>query len=492
MSQITLSNLTFCYDGSYDNIFENVSLSLDTDWKLGFIGRNGRGKTTFLHLLMDKYEYSGSISAGVNFEYFPFEIDNPERSTIDVVTSICPNREEWEIFRELSMLDIGDDCLYRPFSTLSGGEITRALLAGMFLKENCFFLIDEPTNHLDTEARALLAEYLKKKKGFILVSHDRFFLDEIIDHVLSINKTDIELQNGNYSQWDQNRIQRENFEQRENERLSQEISHLTEAARRTSFWSDKVEKSKYGGDNSGIKIDRGYVGAKAAKMMKRSKVTEARRQKAADEKRGLLKNVEKPDTINLTPLVFPQRYLMNVENLTLSYGDRTLFSGLRFDLLQGDRVSIRGRNGSGKTSLLKVLSGENNDYTGKVQRGSNLIVSTVPQDTDFLSGSLVELAESHGVDSTLYRGMLFKLGLPRLQFEKDLSDFSGGQKKKALLALSLCQKAHVYIWDEPLNYIDILSRKQLEDAILACNPTMIFVEHDRAFTHTIATKFIDL
>ena len=227
-------------------------------------------------------------------------------------------------------------------------------------------------------------------------------------------------------------------------------------------------------------------------MMKRSKVTEARRQKAADEKRGLLKNVEKADAITLSPLVFPQRYLISIENLTLSYGDRTIFDSLRFDLLQGDRVSVRGRNGSGKTSLLKLLSGENHDYAGQIQLGSNLIISTVPQDTEFLSGSLVELAESHDVDSTLYRGMLFKLGLSRLQFEKNLSDFSGGQKKKALLALSLCQKAHVYIWDEPLNYIDILSRKQLEDAILACNPTMIFVEHDRTFTQAVATKFIDL
>ena len=248
MSQVTLSNLTFCYEGSYDNIFENVSLSLDTNWKLGFIGRNGRGKTTFLHLLMGKYEYSGNISSSVDFEYFPFEIDNPERNTIDVVTAICPNREEWEIHRELSMLDIGEDFLHRPFNTLSGGEGTRALLAGMFLKENCFFLIDEPTNHLDVEARILLSEYLKKKKGFILVSHDRLFLDEIIDHVLSINKADIELQSGNYSRWDQNRIQRENFEQRENERLSREISHLSEAAQRTSSWSDKVEKSKYSSD----------------------------------------------------------------------------------------------------------------------------------------------------------------------------------------------------------------------------------------------------
>lgn len=492
MSQIIVTNLTFRYDGSYDNVFENVSLCLDTDWKLGFIGRNGRGKTTFLKLLMGEYDFSGSISASVDFAYFPFDAPAPERDTLAVIRSICPTREEWALHRELSLLDIGRDCLFRPFNTLSNGERTRALLAAMFLKENNFLLIDEPTNHLDMEARETLAQYLKKKKGFILVSHDRVFLDGVIDHVLSINRADIELQQGNYSTWARNRELQDSYERRENERLAKEIGHLAEAARRTSGWSDKLEKTKHGVKSGGLRPDRGYIGAKSAKMMKRSKVTEARRQKAVEDKKSLLKNVEKTAGIAMSPLVFPQRHLMNASGLSVAYGDRVLFEGLHFDLGRGDRIAVCGRNGSGKSSLLRLLAGEDVPHGGNLRRGSNLIISIVPQDTSFLSGGLAGFAEAGGVDPALYRSMLRKLGLSREQFEKDLSDFSDGQKKKALLALSLCQRAHVYIWDEPLNFIDVISRRQVEELILKHGPTMIFVEHDRAFVDAVATKTIEL
>ena len=162
MSLINVTNLTFAYEGSYDNIFENVSFQIDTDWKLGFTGRNGRGKTTFLNLLLGKYEYNGSISGNVTFEYFPYEMQDPESFTIDIIKEISPNSMDWEIMKEVSLLDIDDDVLYRQFNTLSKGEQTKALLAAMFLKENSFLLIDEPTNHLDAEGRKKLSSYLAK------------------------------------------------------------------------------------------------------------------------------------------------------------------------------------------------------------------------------------------------------------------------------------------------------------------------------------------
>ncbi len=119
MSQINVNNLTFYYEGSYDNIFENVSFQLNTDWKLGFIGRNGKGKTTFLNLLMGKYEYKGKISASVMFDYFPFEIKDKEKNTIDVIEEIYPEYEFWKICRELNFLQMDADIFYRPFYTLS-------------------------------------------------------------------------------------------------------------------------------------------------------------------------------------------------------------------------------------------------------------------------------------------------------------------------------------------------------------------------------------
>ena len=138
MSMIQVSNLTFGYDGSLTNIFENVSFHLDTDWKLGLIGRNGKGKTTFLKLLLGKYKYQGTISKNVEFDYFPFEVKNKKKMAIEIVQEIAPNVEDWEIIKELNLLKSEADILYRDFELLSGGEQVKILLISLFLKENNF------------------------------------------------------------------------------------------------------------------------------------------------------------------------------------------------------------------------------------------------------------------------------------------------------------------------------------------------------------------
>ena len=175
MAQISVTNLTFGYDGSFDYIFENVSFSVDTDWKLGFIGRNGKGKTTFLNLLLGKYEYTGSISTNVVFDYFPYKTtsDDLEKNADDLMDMWKPGVESWRVMCELPQLSLDPEILYRPFSTLSYGERTKVMLAVLFSGENDFLLIDEPTNHLDMASREIVKGYLAGKKGFILVSHDR-------------------------------------------------------------------------------------------------------------------------------------------------------------------------------------------------------------------------------------------------------------------------------------------------------------------------------
>lgn len=164
MSLIQVSNLTFAYDGSYDNIFEKVNFQIDTNWKLGFIGRNGRGKTTFLNLLQGKYEYQGSISASVAFSYFPYKVSDPTAFSIDVVDEIYPDYQYWQLAREMAKLQLDEDVLYRPYGTLSNGEQTKLQLAVLFSKENNFLLIDEPTNHLDIRGREIISQYLNGKK----------------------------------------------------------------------------------------------------------------------------------------------------------------------------------------------------------------------------------------------------------------------------------------------------------------------------------------
>lgn len=138
MSIIKIENLTFAYPGSYDNVFENVNIQLDTDWKLGFVGRNGRGKTTLLNLLLGKFDYSGKIISSVQFDYFPYAVKDETQLTLDILYEICPTAEDWEFIKELNLLDVEADVLYREFSTLSNGEKTKTLLAALFLNEVIF------------------------------------------------------------------------------------------------------------------------------------------------------------------------------------------------------------------------------------------------------------------------------------------------------------------------------------------------------------------
>nr|WP_325230174.1 ABC-F type ribosomal protection protein [uncultured Oscillibacter sp.] len=486
MSMIQAERLTFSYPGSPDPVFENASFQIDTDWRLGLVGRNGRGKTTLLRLLMEEYPHEGTLVSSALFDYFPSPIPEPERLTAEVLEDLCPEAESWRFPKELNLLGVEEEALWRCFSTLSGGERTKVLLAALFLREGRFPLIDEPTNHLDAHGRELVSAYLRRQRGFILVSHDRRFLDGCVDHILALNRSDIQVQAGTYSSWKENFDRLQQFEEAKDDRLRKDVRRLQKAARRTSVWSDRVEASKIGA------ADKGYVGHKSAKMMKRAKSLEARQEKALEEKQGLLQNRETVEALKLSPLTHHAKRLVSCGELTLWYGDRRVCGPLSFSLEQGERAALEGRNGSGKSSLLKLLLGQDIRQEGELSLAPGLRISYVPQDTTFLRGTLGGFILERGIDESLFKAILRKLGFSREQFGRNLEDYSGGQKKKVLIAASLCEQAHLYIWDEPLNFVDIDSRLQIEALLRDFAPTMIFVEHDRAFQEAVATRVIPL
>ena len=493
MSLISVSDLTFGYEGSFDTIFEHVNLQLDTDWRLGLIGRNGRGKTTLLRLLMGELEYRGTISAPVEFAYFPYAVKDDSLTAETVVRSICPQVQLWELQRELSLLEVDGGVLERPFCTLSGGQRTKVLLAALFQGENRFLLIDEPTNHLDLEGRRAVSRYLRGKKGYILVSHDRAFLDGCVDHVLSINKANIEVQKGNFSSWWENKQRRDEFELAQNEKLKKEVKRLEQTAREKTQWADRAEGRKIGFDPKKTEKSMGrraYEGAKSKKQMKRAKAIRERREAAVEETAALLKNLDVASDLKLWPLRHRAGTLVTLENVTARYGDVTACHGVSLVVKQGERVALQGINGCGKSTVLKLICGKPIDFTGSVTKASGLVISYVSQDTSGLRGSLSEYARQYGIDESLFKTILRKLGFVRDQFEKDISRFSGGQKKKVLLARSLCEKAHLYVWDEPLNFMDVLSRMQIEELLLEYRPTLLFVEHDKQFCDNIATRTV--
>lgn len=507
MSRISVNNLTFSYDSSFDNIFENVSFSIDTDWKLGFIGRNGKGKTTFLNLLLGKYKYAGSISKDTVFDYFPNNVKQnqmelPAAEFIDEIKNQC---EIWRVIIELDKLNEDAELLYRPFGSLSPGERTKILLAVLFSGENDFMLIDEPTNHLDYEARENVKKYLSSKKSFILVSHDRDLLDACVNHVLVLNRRTIEVQSGNFSSWWENKQKKDNFAKEENEKHLSEISRLKQSVARVSGWGEKSENSKIGFDpikEPGHGGKRAYIGSKTKKMQARVKHIEKRIEKEIEEKEGLLNDIEKSVDLKIMPMSHHKKTLVDIRDYSLKYKDAkdALFENLTIKINEGERIAIHGGNGCGKSTLIKSILQKSGvlginlpvSEKGVCETASGLVVSYVNQDTSMLSGSVQKYCTENNLDRSLFFSILRQLGMERVQFTKNIEDYSEGQKKKLLIAASILTPAHLYVWDEPLNYIDVISRMQIEKLILDYKPTMLFVEHDIMFRQKIATAAVEL
>lgn len=506
MSQINVNQLTFSYEESFDTIFEEVSFTLDTDWKLGFIGRNGKGKTTFLHLLLGQYPYKGQITASVAFDYFPYSItakqmDLPAAEWMEELKYGC---ESWRVVCELAELREDADVLYRPFRTLSPGERTKIMLAVLFSGENDFLLIDEPTNHLDQESRENVKQYLSGKRGFILVSHDRDLLDACVDHVLVLNRQTIEVQSGNFSTWWENKQRKDQFAQAENQKHLKEIRKLSHAAACSVQWADKNESSKIGYDpikeHDRSMGTRPYIGAKTKKMQRRVKQMQQRIEREIEEKEDLLVDLERTVDLKIMPLAHHKEVLISCKEYSVQYLDaeHPVFADLTFAVREGDRIALHGKNGCGKSTLIhRILEKAGiQDFhcavseLGVCETASGLVISYISQDTSMLQGSITEYCRTRNLEESLFCAILRQLDMDRKQFSKKMQAYSEGQKKKVLVAASLLTPAHLYLWDEPLNYIDVFSRMQIEKLILQYRPTMLFVEHDQRFREKIATEIL--
>ena len=351
--------------------------------------------------------------------------------------------------------------------------------------------------------------FLAAKKGFLLVSHDRDLLDAVCDHMLVLNRKTIEVQTGNFSTWWENKERSDAYARAENERHIKEIGKLKAAVDRSSRWAAKSENRKIGFDpvkeNDRSISTRSYIGAKTKKMQARVRSYEKRVNREIEEMEGLLQEIEKNIDLKLNPLRFHKEILVDARDLSLRYegAPAPLFEGLRFQIRRGERLVLSGENGSGKSSLIKAIlrasSGKDADINGQglivegiLDVASGLTISYINQDTSFLSGYLEDYCEKQGLDKSIFLAILRQLDLGRDQFAKRMEDFSEGQKKKVLIAASLLTPAHLYIWDEPLNYIDVFSRMQIEKLILDHQPTMLLVEHDVRFREKTATQSVRL
>lgn len=523
MAQILIDQLSFHYDDPWVQVFDKVELTLDTSWRTALVGANGKGKTTLLQLLTRTVEPSGGrIVCQGACSYFPYQPSQPQRPTFDVIKDAIAPFAAWErematltekgdseslerysellerfqkldgygiearIEREFASLGMAPELLQRPYDTLSGGEQTRAQLVTLFSRSDRFPLIDEPTNHLDMQGRAVLGEYLAGKPGFILVSHDRHFLELCSDHVVSLNRSDIRLHRGGFADWERQVALETAHEKRRQDNLKREIRSLQRAAQERRRWSHAKEKEKRGA------ADKGRIGHLAAKQMKRALGIERRAQDKVSEKKTLLKNVEKEHQLKLDAASAGSKTVVNASGLTIGFEKTALVSELSFSLERGDRVAIMGPNGCGKTTFLRTVAGELKPLAGHLSFPAHLDRAQATQTPRWRDGLLRDHLNQASIDETQFRNIMGCFGLLGDVFDRPLETFSQGQRKKVDLCRSFLAPAHLLIWDEPLNYIDLSSRAMIEEVILEHQPTLLFVEHDRRFVERVATAVLEL
>lgn len=501
MSNIRISNLSFRYDDASDNIFNNLNLNLDNSWKLGLVGRNGRGKTTFLNLLRGKLHGLGEIQTKLNFSYYPISIKDPANITLYELQDQV-SFEQWELERELNLMGMNPDLLWQPFNTLSGGEQTKVLLALSFTDQDSFALLDEPTNHLDEDSRQEISNYLKKqKKGYIVVSHDRDFLNEVTDHILAIENTEIHLYQGNYAAYEDTKQKRDNFNREKNEKLKGEVRRLNDSLQKNLMFAERSESQKNSGRKyKGKANHRAFhsmsfdVTKVAANDMRRAKNVERRLNKNIDEKKGLMTNIEETPALTMNFHPNYHQTLLETQHLDLQIADKKLFNDLNLIIKNHGVVALEGRNGSGKSTFLKLLLGKNTDikYQGKFELANGLSISYLPQDFTEYTGTLKDFAEKQKISYEEVLNNLKKMGFPRSAFNTPIEEMSMGQQKRVALAKSLAEPADLYLWDEPANYVDVFNQDQLIKLLKETKPAMLLIEHDQYFIKQVAQQVIKI
>ena len=376
----------------------------------------------------------------------------------------------------------------RRVGELSAGERMRLALARVLLGEHDLLLFDEPTNHLDIPAREWLENRLAAmKQAYVVASHDRSFLDAVGTKVAHLDRGGLTLYAGNYTAFREQRERRVEAGWRSYEKGQKKIRRLREQAQSYRGWSNAKEKEKRGA------ADKGFVGRRAAKLMKRSLIARRRMEEAIE-----LAKTDKPferDRIKIDFHSSKGHDLVLATDLAVGYaGTGPLVEGITMDLSAGDRLAIVGPNGCGKTALLRTLLGEVPSLCGEARLAPSARIGYFDQDNRRLpnNDTALEAVLFTGRDETLVRTVMGRMGIRRETVNKPTGKLSSGERAKVLLARLILGDHNLLILDEPTNHLDIETQDVLLGALQDFPGGILFVSHDRCFIDTLATQTLVL
>ncbi len=513
MSIITANHLGKSF--GVDTILEDISFHIDPGDKIALLGVNGAGKTTLFRILTGELsadsgelflskklrvaymqqhaEYSSSQTVyGATLEVFS-ALQKKEQQLEQLQKRLEQGASEEEIARytalheayleeggmtyqgraRSTLLGLGflPEELDLPLSAVSGGQRTRVLLAKMLLEEPDILLLDEPTNHLDLRATQWLEEFLAAYKGTVFViSHDRFFIDRFVNRVFELEHHRLTCYRGNYSDFSKVKAERRLAEEREYQKQTKEIKRI-----------------------------EGIIAQQKTFSQERNYITIRSKQKVIDRiEKKLVRPEDGPAGIHFSISAARQsgRDVLHAESLCLGFEERQLFSDVALDLKKGERAFLVGDNGTGKTTLFRVLLGEIAPDQGEIQFGTNVHIGYYDQaqvnlDPEMsIIQAVIERCEDLSVTSirTALGAFLFHGD----DIEKKIGTLSGGERARVALCILMLSKANLLFLDEPTNHLDIASKEALEDALLGYDGTLLVVSHDRYFIRKLATKVWEL
>ena len=515
MIEIELNNLKKSY--GLKNVLDGVSFEVKTGERVALIGNNGCGKSTILKLISGEekldsgkinirkeskigflkqiYEDENDNLLVKEFLYQSFEsLINIENRLEELEKEMCietnldlldklvrkySNLQEeysqkggYEVKEKFSRICSGfkfkEEFLCQEYNKLSGGEKTIVNLAKLLLKNPSILLLDEPTNHLDEERLEWLENYLKSYNGTILVvSHDRWFLDKITTKTILIERGKEKIYFGNYSYFleeDERRTLAE-FEIYKNQQ--KQIEKMKEAIKKLRKFGEKEENESF---------------------YKRAKCIERRLEKMEIVEKVSLE--KKCINIKFDVTERSGKDVLRIENLSKSFGEKIIFDDLNMNVFYGEKIVLKGKNGCGKTTLLKMILGEDKNYLGKIKLGSNVKIGFIPQIIQFDEDENIYeyFYKFHKGSETDIRTYLAKFMFYGENVFKKLNSLSGGEKVRIKLAELMVKNINFLILDEPTNHLDINTRETLEETLKEFKGTILFVSHDRYFTKKIAEK----